>query len=508
MRNNLFFKILIIIVSISAASVSQAVDLMVNGSGKAPITADIALTRESSLKDAKRNAVLNAIKKINGADAANDPKIIGVLDDVVEQIGNEYIFDQSTSRDAANNFLTTLKLKLDDKEFRKLISDHGIAVKTANTYPILVVMDEFFTTPTDNIKPLREVVEMFSDKSSHLKQDQSSSNSDASSASSSSSGNLSASSHSGGGYSNNYAQAHAHSSGSVDEQSQASGQQSNNSSNASSSALDDSKNDVQSYKKMVEYQPQNTGPSDKSYTYEALLREAASFDLNIIDNSLFRSKYFTGKPLTLQELTNGRELASYVQAAFEVAKADFFMAGSTIIYDLGKNSTSGLYACDGVVTMKAYSTTDGKVLAADARTESASGNSPDQCRVNVANKMAAFTAGVLGHDISEYWKNRNMYGRQYTVQMVSLLGQLNFQTKKNFGKVINTLKGVKEVPHKRAEDANQVEYSLQYTGETPIGDAIGELVSNSEVFKNYPNFDVRTLGSTVRICLEASCPSK
>lgn len=492
------------------ATFSQAADLMVNGQGRSPITADIAVTRQSSLQAAKRDAVLAAIKKINGPSAADDPKVIGVLDAITQQIGDEFIFDQSTSRDAANNFVTVLKLKLDDKDFRKLVSDQGIALKTANNYPILVVMDEYFTAPTDGQKPLSEVVEMFSDKSSHLKQSDASS--DAANSSSSSSANSSASvsgqrSASASYYDGGYAAANGQAS--IDAHGQQHSSQSDTASSNSSSAhsVDEGQNDIQSYKKVVQYQPQNVGPSEQSYTYEAILREAASYDLNMIDNSLFRSKYFTGKPLTLQELTNGSDLARYVAAAHDDAKADFFMAGTSIIYDRGKDAATGQSVCDGVVTLKAYATTDGKILATDARTESASGNSSDQCRVNVANKLAVFTGSVLGSQISEYWKNRNMYGRQYTIQMVSLLGQLNFQTKHNFGKLMNDLKGVKDLPVKRGDDAKQVEYSVQYNGETPIGDAIGELVSNSPAFKAYPNFDVNTKGDKIRICLEAACPA-
>lgn len=471
----------------------HAADLLVNGQGKAPITPDLAVTRQNSLAAAKRDAVMAAIKKINGPEAANDPKIKGVLDEITQQVGDEYIFDQSNSKDAANNFVTTVKLKLDDKEFRKLISDHGIAVKTANSYPILVVMDEYFTTPTDSQKPLREVVEMFSDKSSSLKTN--------SSASDSSSSNASANASLSGRKSLDGV-------GSAAISAQANEQSSSSSSSSSAQSVDQNQNDVQSFKKIVEYQPQNVGPSNQSYTYEAILREAASYDLNVIDNSLFRSKYFTGKPMTLQELANGSDLARYVSAAHDDAKADFFMAGTSIIYDRSKDAVTGQYVCDGVVTIKAYSTTDGKVLATDARSESASGNSPDQCRVNVANKLAMFTGSILGSQIGEYWKNRNMYGQQYTVQLVSLLGQLNFQARRNFGTLINSLKGVKEVPVTRGGDAKQVEYSLQYAGETPIGDALGDLIGNSAAFKAYPNFDVSTKGGNVRICLEASCPTK
>lgn len=497
-----------------------AAELSINGEGAAPITADIALTRESSQLAAKRDAIFAAIKKINGPLAGDDPKVMAVLDDIAKQVGNDSIRDVSTRRDAANNFVTSLKLVMDDKAFRKLVSDAGIAIKTANSYPILMVMDEYFTTPTDTSKPLREVVEFFSDKSAHHVENLQEYASSSASASSASRQNAAAQ----GAANINAAQsvrAHEYGYGSAQASGRVSGSTNYNESSSSAAvsrsaqqessslnhSIDAGQKDVQSYKKVVEYQPQQVSPSDRSYTYEAVVREASSYDLNILDNSLFRSRYFTGKPLTLQELQAGSELARYVSAARDEVKADYFLMGSSIIYDLGKDPATGVSRCDGVVTLKAFSTADSKVLATDARSESASGNSPDQCRVNVANKLAGFTGSMVATQIAEYWKNRNMYGQQYAVKMVSLLGQLNFQTKRNFGKTLEQLKGVKELPVQRKNDNKEVEFSLQYSGEVPIADAIGELMASSPAFAAFPNFDVATSGTNVRICLEASCPA-
>lgn len=509
-----------------ATAPTLAAELVVQGEGAAPISVDIALTRESSQMAAKKNAVLAAIRKVNGATAGDDPKVMAALEEIVRQVGNESIRDISTRRDAGNNFITTLKLVIDDKEFRKLVSDAGIGVKTANSYPVLVVMDEYFTTPTDTSKPLREVVEYFSDKSTHHKEDLAATASATASASASesasersrayASGAASASaserayvnSYNGSGAaSGQYAANRSFSNSAASASASQSQSQSESAESASlNHSIDAGQKDVQSYRKLVEYQPQQSTPSDRSYTYEAILREAASYDLNILDNSLFRSRYFTGKPLTLQELQSSPEFARYVQAARDEMQADYFMMGSTIIYDLGKDPATGVSRCDGVVTLKAFSTAESKVLATDARSESASGNSPDQCRVNVANKLAVFTGSVVSTQIAEYWKNRNMYGQQYSVRLVSLLGQLGFQPKNNFRKVLEQVKGVKEVPVQRKSSNAEVEYSLQYSGETPIADAIGELVAANPAFAAFPNFDVSTNGTNVRICLESSCP--
>jgi hypothetical protein len=507
-----FFGLALSSALVLLCGIVQAAELMVNGEGSAPMSPNLALTRDASLLAAKRDAVLQAIRKINGPEAGSDPKVLGVLDDIAKQVGPEYVFDQSTRADAANNLVTSLKLKLDDKEFRKLLGDTGIGVKTQNSYPILIVMDEFFTKPTDSQKPLREVVEFFSDKSAHVVASAagaSSSYANSSDSSSSSSASAAVGRQAVSGY-NPYNGASINASAGINARSASQSESSSQSQSASNDSyqqnIDAGQKDVQSFKKLVEYQPQNVGPSAKSYTYEAILREAASYDLNVIDNSMFRSQYFTGKALTLDELQAGPELKRYVDAARDGANADYFMMGSSIIYDMDKDPATGQYRCDGVVTVKAFSTAEGKVLATDARTESASGNSPDQCRVNVANKLAVFTGSVLGTQIAEYWKNRNMYGQQFNVKLVSLLGQLNFNLKRNFGKTLEGLRGVKEVPAQRGSTAAEVEYSLQYAGEVPIGDAIGELIATSQAFAAYPNFDIATKGTNVRICLEASCP--
>lgn len=511
-----------------AAAPAFAAELVISGEGAAPITADIALTRETSQLAAKKAAVLAAIKKVNGPQAGDDPKVRAALEEIVQQVGNDAIRDISTRRDAANNFVTSLKLVMDDKDFRKLVSDAGIGVKTANSYPVLVVMDEYFTTPTDLNKPLREVVEYFSDKSTHYKENlQAAAQSSASASASESSaqrsnfaaqGSASASANERayvntyngvGAASGQYSASKSYAaSGAAASASQSASQSQSQESASLNHAVDAGQNDVQSYKKLVEYQPQAVGPSERSYTYEAILREAASYDLNVLDNALFRSRYFTGKPLTMAELQAGPELARYVQAARDDVHADYFMMGSTIIYDLGKDPATGASRCDGVVTLKAFSTADSKVLATDARSESASGNSPDQCRVNVANKLATFTGSVVSTQIAEYWKNRNMYGQQYSVRLISLLGQLGFQPKNNFRKVLEQVRGVKDVPVQRKSDNAEVEYSVQYNGETPIADAIGELISSTPAFSAFPNFDVSTNGTNVRICLESSCPAQ
>ena len=73
--------------------------------------------------------------------------------------------------------------------------------------------------------------------------------------------------------------------------------------------------DVQTFKKLIEYQPRNIGPDKQNYTLQAVLRQSTRYDLAVRDSDLFRSKYFTGKPLTMDEMANSSELARFTAAA-------------------------------------------------------------------------------------------------------------------------------------------------------------------------------------------------
>jgi hypothetical protein len=500
----------------AVSALAFAEEITVSGTGKAAIGADIALTREGSLRAAKRAAVLAAVTKLNGSTAANDPKIQAAVEQMVIQIGDDRILDQSNSRDAANNFVTKVTLRLDELEFRKLVQDHGIASTAARNAPILIVMDEFFTSKTDHQKPLRESVEYSHDKTATLDASHATSDSSSSASAASSSGayagssSFAASANSGGtiaGY-GGYASGHSSgaASGAVREKSSSSSD--SNSQAASASSSDDKlfaqKKDVVNFRKLVEYQPQNVGPEKNSYTYAALVREANKFDLSLIDNDLFRKKYFTGKALTLDELQNSSELPRYVAAARD-NKADYFMTGNTVIIDNGLSPATGTYVCDGLVTLKAYSTEDGAILATDARSESASGNSPDQCRVNVANKLAGFVGTTLGSTIQNFWRQREEYGREYNVHLVSLLGSLSDDDKDAFAEALEKMDGVKSKVIDRKSTRTEYEVALTYKGDKSISREIGSALKKVAAFKAVGR---RVDGTTIKVCLEGPCPEK
>lgn len=497
-------------------SFSGAEELAVSGIGKAAITPNISVTREESLRNAKREAILAGVIKLIGPTAVNDPKVQAAAEQMLSQIGDEHISDQTNSRDAANNFVTRVTLKMDELVFRQILQAQGIASTAARNYPILVVMDEFFTTATDHQKPLRELVEYSSDQTatyatSHSESAAASSASaEYSEASYAGSGRYAASSASAGEMvvNGNYAAGAERRSASGSFQERAASASGSAHESSASSSLDqqvfDQKKDVVNFRKLVEYQPQNVGPEKQSFTYTALLREAGKYDLNILDNDLFRSKYFTGKPLTMEELQGSSELARYVAAARE-NKADYFMVGNSIIINNGKNAATGAFVCDGLVTIKSYSTEDGAVLATDSRSESASGNSPDQCRVNVANKLASFVGHQFGSTIQNYWRQRETFGREYTVRLVSLLGTLSEDHKDAFAEAIESIDGLQSKVIERKSTRGEYEVALTYKGDRSISREIGAALKKVDGFKGAGR---KVEGTSIKVCLEGPCPEK
>jgi hypothetical protein len=312
----------------------------------------------------------------------------------------------------------------------------------------------------------------------------------------------SSSGHSSGGYDGAYGsegyssgrQSSGYASGSANQRSKSSADYSNQTSDSAriDAASSDQKKDVVSFKKLVEYQPQNVGPDKENLTYAALMREARKFDLAMMDNSVLRGQYFRSKGLTIQELDNSPELGNYVAFARK-NKADYFMMGNSIIRDLGNNH------CDGVVSLKAFSTEDNELLAADMHNESARGTSPDDCRATVANKLAYFVGKRINASIKDYHRQREVSGKEYTVILNSALGDLSGRMTSSFSRNLANLKGLTSKLNVRNSTNREYEVMLSYKGEIPFADALGEVL---DAVPSMKQADYTINGTTVNICLE------
>ena len=402
MKNKLLLVVILYVCLLAPLNVFAAM-LEFRGEGKAPINPDNnAATVMAAKNNAKRNAVNVAIRSLIGPAAANDPKVKEAIENILPQIDDSKIIRHNPSRDGENNYVLPITIRIDDLEFRQLLQTEGIAPTADRTSKVLALMDEYHTTPTDMQKPLKEVIEYSHDKTA---------TSEASlSAASGASSETKASSREASASSANYAakaQYGAHASGygysaggSASGQVAASGAQRSQSSadysdkSSESARLDtksfDQQKNVVNFKKLVEYQPRNVGPSKSNATYNELLNMAGQYDLNFMNSTVFRSKYFPNKAVTLDDLANGPELDKYVQQARKEG-AEYFMMGNAIMRDLGHNQ------CDGDVSIAAYSVDDNTSLTATTHNESARGTSPDDCRVTLAKKLAYFVGKTIGH---------------------------------------------------------------------------------------------------------------
>ncbi|HVI31038.1 hypothetical protein [Phenylobacterium sp.] len=554
-------KIALLAACCLAASPAGAAEFTVRGTGAAAAKGNPQTVRALATRAAKRKAVIAAIEKVLGAGTTANPAVAARIDSIVEQVGDETIAD-SSAQNIAGQFEVSLTLSLDDRAFRELLSDQGVALNTstARSYSLLAVMDEYRTTPRDLKAPVEELVEFstrkgasFSDRSSQgassrsasAQASRSASTIDARSSESSSasgryseslkakgaaqasgsgSANMAASTSGQGGAASlsaaQQAQFSARQSGSVNAKS--SGQFSGSSNSASSvrgsasassasaqssGSSSFSRTDVQaevhddlSYRKLVKYQPQATAPENLNRTYAALLGQLRGYDLRVLDNDVFRSRYFQNQPLTLEKMTSSGELARYVSYARKDQAADFFMAGTSVIVDSGINAATGQYACSGVVTVKAYSTVDGESIAGETMSAYGSGINTDACADDVARKLAMAVGPEIGSQVQTYWKQRGMYGRELVLRLTGSFIPLPVRAR--FSQAVASLPGV-ESSVQRTASSTEVELTVSYKGAEPIDQALAMALASDPSFAT---LDSRTEGQRVVLCLSACRP--
>ena len=163
------------------------------------------------------------------------------------------------------------------------------------------------------------------------------------------------------------------------------------------------------------------------------------------------------------------------------------------ITDNGKNEHTGKNTCDGNVFVKVYSTTDGEVIASGTFTETAAGNSADQARSAVARKIGNELGEALSKKIQDYWKRRMMYGSEYVVQ---IKGNFLPAERMAINSSIQNVNGIKNVSL-RTSDSSQAEFTVNYTGQGSIADAIFMKLYNSNLSSKFSNYDYKITGNQV-----------
>jgi len=525
------------IAAVVAAPAAYAMDIEARGVGTAKISEDLNSVRTSALRQARRNAVLAALDKVVGAGTSKNPEVQARLDDLVVQVGEESFYG-ATPSSADGEYRVSITLRMDDKALRTEISDLGLALNTTTTrsQPILVMMDEFFTTPTNLRAPLEELTEFRHEEgASYNEKEAASSASKSAYAASSkaayaskeqaayavkdaSAGRVSAARDTqvAGAAQDGYggqaavagrdsarydaASASSHQAAGAASRQVAAASSSNvaaASSSQSAYARNVSAEDHNNtyFRKLVKYQPQNTGPDKKNYTYNELKGQLGDLDIKVLDNAIFKSKYFGNRAITLDQLENGAELARYVDFARQEATADYLMIGSSVIYDLGVDRNSGQPACTGVASTKTFSTKTGEDIGSATQSETATGASSDDCRARLAVKLAGSLGNQVGKRIQEFAKKRTMYGAEYVIRLTG--GNLSLMSRTAFNQALKNVPGLDKAVQRQA-GASQLEVVATYKGSDPLDQAVAMALGGNPLFAG---LDSMVDGNIVTLCM-------
>lgn len=532
------------VAAITATPIAKAIDIEARGVGSARVSDDLASVRTSALRQAKRNAVLAALDKVVGAGASKNPDVQSKLDDLIVQVGEESFFSPVPSS-ADGVYQVSITLRMDDKTLRTQISDLGLALNTtvARGQPILVMMDEFFTTPTNLRAPLEELTEFrheegssYNEKESALSSKKAAYAANSSSAyaskeqaafavKESAAGHVSAARDTQvagaarDGYGGEAAVAGrdtARYDAATASSRQAAGAASRQVAAASSSNVAAASSSQSAYsrgvnaedhnntyfRKLVKYQPQNTGPDKKNYTYNELKGQLGDLDIKVLDNSLFKSKYFGNRAITLDQLENSAELAKYVDFARNEATADYLMIGSSVIYDVGVDKNSGQPACTGVASTKTFSTKTGEDIGSATQSEAAVGVSSDDCRAKLAGKLAASLGNQVGKRIQDFVKRRTMYGAEYVIRLTG--GNLSLMSRTAFNQALKSVPGLDKATQRQA-GTSQLEVVATYRGSDPLDQAVAMALSSNPQFAS---LDSVVDGNIITLCMNGCAKPK
>ena len=493
-------KTILALLCLNAVQLGNAAIIKVNGEGTAPIIKkDPNATRNQAFQHAKTDAVIAVIKKINGPQAMQEAQ--QYLDEIVKQVDSSYPINLGSSSQGNNELLTQVSLEMDDQEFRSILNDLGLAKKNSRTSPMMIVMDEYFGVPKDNSKPVKEFTSYFSDRSYSYDENASYKASESAKASASDSYSSKGRSSAASGYAyDNYYGAGvgvAARSSSHNNSGKSASSSSYNASESAKYSQSERQNDIQSFVKYVEYQTPSTKAERDNQTLNAIAEAAGRYDLRLLDSDRFRSQYLNGRSMTVQQLTSDAELNKLVSAARK-EKADWFMVGSSYIYDRGRSSVTGQFVCDGAVSFKIYSVDDSTLMGGQTRTESSTGATTDTCRSNVATKLGELAMSQVGPQILDYAKNRSMYGKEITILVKSVSGNVSSRLGDDLYIALEEMEGAENIDI-RTQDGKLVEMTMTYKGEKPMSAELAKALR--KVNPTLSNAERLQAGNTITLCI-------
>lgn len=184
-------------------------------------------------------------------------------------------------------------------------------------------------------------------------------------------------------------------------------------------------------------------------------------------------------------------MESYIKAARTDAKADFLAIGVATLTDNGTDPNSGQKICFGRVDLEVYSTVDNETIAAGSISEIQGGISSDDARAKTAKKLGDAMGQIISAKIQDYWTERQMYGSEYVVQ---IKGNFIPVERVVINKAMQNVNGIKNVVQ-RTSDSTLLEFTVNYSGQESIGDAVFLKLYESSLSSKFKNYDYKLDGN-------------
>ncbi|MFA6145176.1 MAG: hypothetical protein WCW84_07080 [Sulfurimonas sp.] len=507
---NMFQKKILSIITATLLCGSLAfADTEANGKGEAGASEPdaVAIAEDKAL----HKAVENLVELIMGPEALQQESITSKMDDIVEQVDVFKKKGEPKVSEKQGKVIVNYKLVVDDEKFRKVLKNKGISLSLTTSLKqarIMVIMDEVFTIPTDQNKPLEVTKKSFKDKSKSYDErenlDVKQKERDMASSDSRTQLDASSKSRSAGvvGYDNYYGSGGA---AYASKNSASSGYKNSESAQAASSkdnslnygkSVNARANDVEITEETVKYQQRNTAAdTDVSAAMQKMIDSLLKYSVTTVNSDSLVGDFFGDKFDT--SMLTGSNLGRFLEKAQRsTEKAGFIAIGRTTIRDKGIQENN-MYLCEGDSNVKIYSLPEKTNLASPNISARGTGTTADECRSKLSGNLGTLVGLEVGKTIQDNFRDNAHEGKVYTVQLV---GDYDQSSVYEFKDIVERAANVKEI---NDEGGDIPSYSVTFRG-GDLGEVIFKALIGADTFKGIKI--ARDKGSsTIKFCQNKGC---
>ncbi len=484
-------------------------DTEANGKGEAGASEPdaVAIAEDKAL----HKAVENLVELIMGPEALQQDSITSKMDDIVEQVDVFKKKGEPKVSEKQGKVIVNYKLVVDDEKFRKVLKNKGISLSTTTSLKqarIMVVMDEVFTIPTDQNKPLEVTKKSFKDKSKSYDErenlDVKQKERDMASSDSRTQLDASSKSRSAGvvGYDNYYGSGGAayasNNSASVGYKNSQSAQVASSKDNSLNygKSVNARANDIETTEETVKYQQRNTAAdTDVSAAMLNMKDSLGKYLVTTVNSDSVVGDFFGNKFDT--SMLKGSNLGRFLEKAQKsTEKADFIAIGRTTIRDKGIQENN-MYLCEGDSKVQIYSLPEKTDLGSRSIPAKKVGMTPDECRSKLSGELGTLLGVEMGQTIQEKFKDKAQEGGVYTVQLV---GDYDQSSVYEFIDIVEKAANVKDLNN---EGGAIPSYRVTFKG-GDLGRVIFKELRGAETFKGITI--AQDQGSTtIKFCQNKGC---